>query len=217
MHTLSLHDALPILGGMDAVLSKGVDAFETGDYRWSAELFNQAVFAAPDNQSAKDWLAASYEQLGFQAESGAWRSYYLTAASELRNGVPDAGAPNLGNADFLKAVPTLDLFDALASRYNPQKLAREPFSIVFDFTDTSEVITVEIGTDVVVPRAADTDAAVARLTLSRTDFNSLILREIGVPDLMAAGRLTISGEAAAAGAFLMTLDTPDFWFPVVTP
>ena len=131
--------------------------------------------------------------------------------------MPDAGAPNLGNADFLKAVPTLDLFDALASRYNPQKLAREPFSIVFDFTDTSEVITVEIGTDVVVPRAADTDAAVARLTLSRTDFNSLILREIGVPDLMAAGRLTISGEAAAAGAFLMTLDTPDFWFPVVTP
>ena len=205
------------MGGMDAVLSKGVDAFETGDYRWSAELFNQAVFAAPDNQSAKDWLAASYEQLGFQAESGAWRSYYLTAASELRNGVPDAGAPNLGNADFLKAVPTLDLFDALASRYNPQKLAREPFSIVFDFTDTSEVITVEIGTDVVVPRAADTDAAVARLTLSRTDFNSLILREIGVPDLMAAERLTISGEAAAAGAFLMTLDTPDFWFPVVTP
>ena len=131
------------MGGLDAVLSRGAEAFEDGDYRWAAELFNQAVFAVPESQPAKDWLAGAYEQLGFQAESGAWRSYYLTAASELRNGVPDAGAPNLGNADFLKAVPTLDLFDALASRYNPEKLAIDPFSLVFAFTDTGEVVTVE--------------------------------------------------------------------------
>ncbi|WP_084396753.1 alkyl/aryl-sulfatase, partial [Henriciella aquimarina] len=206
------------MGGLEATLARGVEAFEAGDYRWAAELFNQAVFAAPESEDAKTWLAAAYEQLGFQAESGAWRSYYLTAASELRNGVPDAGAPNLGNADFLKAVPSLDLFDALASRYNPEKLSREPFTLLFAFTDTGETISVHVGRDVVVPRLADEGTgSAAQLTLTRADFNRLILRETGVPGLMQAGALTIEGDGSAAGAFLGALDQPDFWFPVVTP
>ncbi|WP_300380905.1 alkyl sulfatase dimerization domain-containing protein [Henriciella sp.] len=207
------------MGGLEAVLRRGAAAYEGGDYRWAAELFNHAVFAAPESQPAKDWLAAAYEQMGFQAESGAWRSYYLTAAAELRDGLPETGAPNLGNADFLAAVPTLDLFDALASRYNPDKLSREPFSLVFDFTDTGETVHVAVGRDVVVPRLSGAGAgeAAAKLTLSRADFNRLILREAGVPQLIGSGALTIEGEAAAAGAFLGALDQPDFWFPVVTP
>ena len=33
------------MGGLDAVLARGADAYEQGDYRWAAELFNKAVFA----------------------------------------------------------------------------------------------------------------------------------------------------------------------------
>jgi len=204
------------MGGLDAIIDRGVQAFESGDYRWAAELLNHAVFAEPGSQAAKDWLAAAYEQLGFQAESGAWRSYYLTAASELRNGMPDAGAPNLGNADFLKAVPTIDLFDALASRYNPDKLAMDPFTVVFDFTDTGETVTVDIGRDVIVPRLTDGEGA-ARLTLTRADFNRLILRETSAQALMESEAMRLDGNMAAPAAFLGALDQPDFWFPVVTP
>ncbi|MEQ8559120.1 MAG: alkyl sulfatase dimerization domain-containing protein [Henriciella sp.] len=204
------------MGGLDAIMDRGVQAFESGDYRWAAELLNHAVFAEPGSQAAKDWLAAAYEQLGFQAESGAWRSYYLTAASELRNGMPDAGAPNLGNADFLKAVPTIDLFDALASRYNPDKLAMDPFTVVFDFTDTGETVTVDIGRDVIVPRLTDGEGA-ARLTLTRADFNRLILRETSAQALMESEAMRLEGNMAAPAAFLGALDQPDFWFPVVTP
>ena len=206
------------MGGLDAVLSLGVTAYEAGDYRWAAELFNTAVFARGDSEPAKDWLAATYEQMGFQAESGSWRSYFLTAASELRNGVPDAGAPNLGNADFLAAVPTLDLFDALASRYNPGKLSRDPFAVVFDFADTGETLRVEVGRDVIVPRAVeDAGDSAATLGMTRADFNRLILRETDVPALMQSGALVVEGEGAAAAAFLGALDQPEFWFPVVTP
>ncbi len=206
------------MGGLDAVLERGVEAYEAGDYRWAAELFNTAVFAGPDSQPAKDWLAAAYEQMGFQAESGSWRSYFLTAASELRNGLPSAGAPNLGNADFLAAVPSLELFDALASRYNPDKLSRDPFAVAFRFTDSDELIRVEVGRDVIVPRAVEAAGEVAAtLTMTRADFNRLILREAGVPQLMQSGALSIEGEGAAAAAFLGALDQPDFWFPVVTP
>lgn len=61
------------VGGEDAALAIGQEAFDEGDYRWAAEVLNYAVFANPENQAARDWLAASYEQMGFQAESGAWR------------------------------------------------------------------------------------------------------------------------------------------------
>lgn len=213
------------MGGIDETLNRGIAAFGEGDYRWAAEVFNHAVFAEPENDTAKGWLASAYEQLGFQAESGAWRSYYLTAASELRNGLPAAGAPNLGNADFLRAVPSLDLFDALASRYDPGKLSREPFALAFEFTDTGERVRLEVGRDVVVPRLATGGAtgadgaeeAAATLTLTRADFDRLILREANFPALSGAGRLAIEGDPSAAGAFLAALDTPDFWFPVVTP
>ena len=204
------------MGGLEAVIERGSEAFGSGDYRWAAELFNQAVFAAPENTAAKDWLAAAYEQLGFQAESGAWRSYYLTAAAELRGGLPETGAPNLGNADFLKAVPTIDLFDALASRYNPEKLSVDPFTIVFDFTDTGETVTVDVGRDVVVPRMGDGEGA-ATLSLTRADFNRLILGQTNARALIESEALSLDGAMTAPAAFLGALDQPDFWFPVVTP
>ena len=46
------------------------------------------MFAQPDNQAARELLAKTYDQLGYQAESGPWRDVYLTGAYELRNGPP---------------------------------------------------------------------------------------------------------------------------------
>ncbi|MEL7113636.1 MAG: alkyl sulfatase dimerization domain-containing protein, partial [Pseudomonadota bacterium] len=127
-HEASATRYVEAMGGTAAVLELGQEAFSSGDYRWAAEVFNHVVFADPDNQEARDWLSATYEQLGFQSESGAWRSYYLTGAAELRRGLPNVGDPRLGNPDFLKAIPSLDLFDALAARFNPAKMDRDPYA-----------------------------------------------------------------------------------------
>ena len=58
-----------------------------GDYRWVAEVVNHVVFAEPDNGEARELQADALEQLGYQAESGPWRAFYLTGALELRQGV----------------------------------------------------------------------------------------------------------------------------------
>jgi len=205
------------MGGAGAVIERGQAAFGAGDYRWAAELFNHVVFAEPENTAARDWLAASYEQIGFQAESGAWRSYFLTGAAELRRGLPDVGAPNLGNADFLAAVPSLDLFDALAARYNPGLMEREPYAVQFDFTDTGETVSLLVGEAVIGPRAGPTDAPAATVTLTRADFNRLILREVGAPRLVMGGRMSIDGQNSAVSDLFDSLETPDFWFNVVEP
>ncbi|MEO0753192.1 MAG: alkyl sulfatase dimerization domain-containing protein [Pseudomonadota bacterium] len=205
------------MGGADAVLELGKSAFADGDYRWAAELFNKMVFAEASDTSARDWLAASYEQMGFQAESGAWRSYFLTAAAELRRGLPDVGDPNLANADFLKAVPTLALFDALAARYDPARMERDPFTVGFSFTDTGEAVTLEVGRSVIVPRAGDAVDPAALVEMTRADFNRLVLGEVGAPRLVLTRRMRIDGENSALSAVFDSLETPNFWFNIVEP
>ncbi|MDO4175018.1 MAG: alkyl sulfatase dimerization domain-containing protein [Eubacteriales bacterium] len=77
------------LGDTDAVLEMARDDFDKGEYQWVAEITNTIVYAQPDNQDARYLCADALEQLGYQAESGAWRNAYLTAAYELRYGTDD--------------------------------------------------------------------------------------------------------------------------------
>lgn len=77
-----------LAGGSDALLEKAQAAYDRGEYRWVAELTNHLVFAEPDNVEAKALQADTLEQLGYQAETAGWRNAYLSAAYELRNGVP---------------------------------------------------------------------------------------------------------------------------------
>lgn len=216
-HEVTAARYVEAMGGAEAVLEIGQTAFATGDYRWAAEVFNHAVFADPENQDAKDWLSATYEQLGFQAESGAWRSYYLTGAAELRRGLPNLGNPQLGNADFLKAVPSLDLFDSLAARFNPAKLDRDPFSVVFEFPDTGETVTLLVEKSVIVPRDGGLEEPTARVTIDRRDFDRLILGEARPLGLVTSGKMKIGGRRGAVSALFDALDQPDFWFNTVTP
>ncbi len=75
------------MGGADAVLARARADFEKGEYRWVAQVVNDVVFADPDNAAARELQADTLEQLGYQAENGTWRNFYLSAAKELRDGV----------------------------------------------------------------------------------------------------------------------------------
>ena len=207
-----------LAGGEDAALAAGAEAFNAGDYRWAAEVFNAVVFANPENKMGRDWLASTYEQMGFQAESGAWRDYYLTGAAELRRGLPKDQAIRLGNPDFLKGVPTVELFNALAVRYSPEKLSRDPFTLNFVFPDTQEALMLDVGRSTAFPRpGAASGSAAATLTISRAAFNDLILQARSFQDIAAAGEATVEGDPSALLAWFTTLDSPPFWFNVVEP
>src|SRR5262249_17890509 len=65
------------MGGADAVMKKARSDFDKGQYRWVAMAVKHVVFADANNKEAKELLADAYEQMGYQAESGPWRSIYL--------------------------------------------------------------------------------------------------------------------------------------------
>ena len=110
------------MGGADKALAVGEEAFAKGEYRWAATVFNHVVFADTNNDTAKKWLASTYEQLGFQTEAGTWRSIYLSGAKELREGNDRGTDIGTSNAKVLNSIPAVDLFDALAARFNPAKM-----------------------------------------------------------------------------------------------
>ena len=220
------YDALPkvdearrwvdALGGVDAALAQGRSAFDSGDYRWAARLLQMLVFAEPANAEAKQWLAATYEQLGFQAEAGTWRNIYLSAAQDLRD-PPDRTALSTTSAALLAAIPTIDLFDSLAARFNPAKMAGAEAVLQFAFPDIAESITVDLRQSVMFPRAGTADAPTATLTIARSDFNRLLAREVGVQDLIASGAAGIEGNPMALLALFQALDQPDPLFEIVEP
>ncbi|MFC6198324.1 alkyl/aryl-sulfatase [Ponticaulis profundi] len=205
------------MGGIDAVIAEGIEAFEAGDYRWSAEVLNHAVFAAPDNKLAREWLSATYEQLGFQAESGTWRSYFLTAAREVLNGPPGQGSISR-NASYFASLPTARLLDLLAVQYAPERMSREPYDLNIVFTDTEEMATIQVGKATAFPRTGvQSDEAAATMTTTKKAFVTLFSGSATVPDLIASGDASVSGDEAAFNAYIETLDGPEFWFNIVEP
>ena len=102
--------AVEYMGGADAVLARARADFEKGEYRWVAQAVNYVVFADPDNAAARELQADTLEQLGYQAENGTWRNFYLSAARELRDGVvvmptPSTRLAGRGAGDVGRDVP----------------------------------------------------------------------------------------------------------------
>lgn len=205
------------MGGEDAVLQKAQSDFDKGEYRWVAEALKQVVFANPDSEKGKALLADTYEQLGYQAESGPWRSEYLQGAFELRNGVPSTGGVVTASPDVIKNMPPTMLFDYLSVRINPEKAAGKTFSINIDFTDLKEKYTLSMENSVLNYTSKVADKADASLTLSKSTLDDIQLGNITLEKAIADGDVKVDGDSQVFQDFVGMLDKFDFWFNIVTP
>ena len=205
------------MGGATKALTVGEQAFASGDYRWAATLFNHIVFANPANEAAKKWLASTYEQLGFQAEAGTWRNIYLSGAMELRQGNDKGQSVATTNVRILNNIPAIDLFDAMAARFNPTKMGQANGIIQFTFPDRGEAVSVDLGKSVMFPRNGTHDLSAAQVTISRTDFTRLLMQEATAQQLMASGNMQVQGNAILMVAMFGALDPVDPQFNIVIP
>jgi len=208
------------IGGADAVLKIAQTAYDEGDYRWVAELVNHLVFAEPGIDAARALQANALEQMGYQAESGPWRSFYLTAAQELRNprapAAPDA--PRTAGQETVRGLPTSELLDSLSVRLNGLKAGAKTITLNLNMTDTNETYLVTL-TNGVLHHEQDKTAsnADASISLPRLVLAALALKEKSVSEVVADGTTKIEGNADALADLLDLLDTFDFWFEIVMP
>jgi len=132
------------LGDVDAALEMARDDFDKGEYQWVAEFTNALVFADPENKDARYLCADALEQLGYQAESGAWRNAYLTAAYELRHGTGDYPDGSTGVTATALGMSTETMIDYLAICLDAKKMEDQNLVINLEVTDEDAKYLVKI-------------------------------------------------------------------------
>lgn len=205
------------MGGADNVLRQAQVSFEQGDYRWVAEVVNHVVFADGNNVAAKQLLADTYEQLGYQAESGPWRNFYLTGASELRQGVTELPVPNTASPDTIKAMPIDMFFDFLGVRLNGDRAAGKTIEINMELTDTKEKYVVGVENSA-IHYSKDKTAPSADVSISTTReaLNDVMLGTSTMEKQVVEGKAKLTGDPKKLSEFVGLLDNFEFWFPIVT-
>lgn len=199
------------MGGVQSVIAKAREYLEAGDARFVAQLLKHAVFAEPGNSEAKELLATAYERLGFEAECGPWRNFYLTGAQELRgNAAPDSQPLELRGVGTGLTVD--QVFDSLAIRVNgPQAAMDEGFSIAWDIADLGERHRMTLSNGALshsrVPSGTDAGLSV-RLTKQQ------LLEFAGGAKVPPT---STSGDPGILDRLRTLLDVPDPGFAIVTP
>jgi len=207
-----------LAGGPDILLQQAHEAFDRADYRWVAELLNHLVFAQPGNGAARELLAATYDQLGYQSESGPWRDVYLTAAFELRHGTPETGINVAAMEDILLRTPVSKFLESMASRLNGPDAEGVILKLNITFTDRGESYLLDLSNSVLHHRPAEPETeADATLNLTHGMFVKMLTGQAGLKDLLLSDELEIEGSTLDLMKFFSPLDKPQGSFPVVTP
>ncbi len=206
------------MGGADAIMQKAKADYAQGNYRWVAQVTNKIVFADPANKAARSLEADALEQLGYQAESGPWRNFYLTGAQELRNGVVKGATPNTASPDTVKAMSPEMFFDYLAVHINGEKAAHAKAVFNVDLGSDGGKYKLELENGVLNHsanvQASDADASIV---LNRATLNKIILKEETLKQAEAQGDVRITGNHAKLDELLSYMDKFEFWFNMVTP
>ena len=199
------------MGGARQVREKAGAYAAEGDLRFAATLLNHAVFADPEDQAARDQLAGVYERLGFGAENGPWRNFYLQGAAELRDGVPEAARRGGGDRGALASAMTVEqVFEAMAVRINGPRAWDERFTIDWHFTDLGCDHRIRVSNGVLVRTRPGREPADLTVTTDRAGLLALL-----------GGRHTAAlrsqGRTDLLERLLQLLDGPARGFPIVTP
>ncbi len=198
---LSPSDSAPLyvemMGGSAAIISRGQALHERGEYRLAMEILNKLVYAEPQNQAAKDLLAAVFEQLGYQYESASMRNVFLSSAQELRNGAPAVAAARGASPSLARAMTTTQWWDAMATRVDSQLADSLNFSINFISPDTEQSFVIEMsgGTLSNIEGYVADDADVT-ISMNRSDLETVIMGQATLASQLQAGVGTVTGNQA---------------------
>ena len=203
------------LGDPDKVLEMARADYAKGEYQWVAQITNTLVFADPANQEARYLCADALEQLGYQAESGAWRNVYLVAAFELRNGTgnyPQTG--RIGVGATAQGMDAQTMLDYLGIMLDAEKLADQSFTVNLKLTDGDDYL-LKMHHGVLLYYKGVSDAN-ADLTLSTTRVGILALAN-GDSENIAALVTLESGDEALFTALCESTAAPELYFNIIEP
>jgi len=205
-----------MMGGAEPILIKGRELYEEGRYREAQEIVDKLVHFEPDNVEAKGLLADIFEQIGYQQESSSVRNSFLSAAFELRSGIPQGVPPSTSSPDVLRTLTTEMFFDYLAIRLDSSQVEDVEFVANVEHPDTGEKIVLELSNGTLTTQvgfvASDPTFMV---TINRADFEGVIVGTSTLNELIAAGKGSVDGDASGLHALFGALVDFELLFAMV--
>ena len=205
------------MGGAGEVVRKARGSYAAGDFRWTATVLNYVIFADPDNTEARALQADTLEQLGYGAENGTWRNFFLMGALELRDGA--VGTPTTVNAPDIAAALTVDqLFDSVALNIDGPRAWDTALTIDWNFSD-GETHRCALSNGVLVHHPVDpgADGADAVFTMTKPQLLQLLGGTLDLTEQLTSGAITVDGDPTVLATLAGLLDKPDPDFAMVTP
>ena len=203
------------MGGIDAVVAKARQDFERGDCRWVVHILDQVIWVEPGNMEARELAAKAHTQLGYANENATWRNAYLSAAQELRQGLPAGGKNHRVLRDVLKGMDLVLLLNSMSIRLNGPKAAGSSYAINWIVTDTNETCHSALTNAVLINRDGADPGAKATVELTHDLLCRIALGEAGFKS-MREEKVRISGKEQAVRDLLDMLDDFPPWFPIAT-
>ncbi|MFZ0325048.1 MAG: alkyl sulfatase dimerization domain-containing protein [Actinomycetes bacterium] len=205
------------MGGLDAATAVAQQAFDDGDYRWTAQVLDHVLFADETHAAARSLQADTFEQLGFGSENGTWRSAYLAGAKELRHGT--FGTPaTAASVDLIGALTVSQVFDSVAIRIDGPRAWHERLTLSWVITDDETTYVTELRNGALNHRTVDAPLqGTTTFTLPRLALIGLMT---GTLDLGAAVKdavVVVDGEVAEMQRLVGLLAPVDPDFAIVTP
>jgi alkyl sulfatase BDS1-like metallo-beta-lactamase superfamily hydrolase len=201
------------MGGIDRVVELAKTAFDSGDFRWAATLLDHAIFTASDHAAARALYADVLEQLAYGAENATWRNFFMSGATELRDGNFGTAAQTTSPSMLTQLTPD-QIFDSLAIAVNGPRSWDLDLAFDFLFADSGANYRLTLRNGVLVYREVPPDHASASVTVTLASKVRLLQAAFG--DLSAPG-LELSGDKSALQSLLGALDRPNPDFNIVTP
>ena len=206
-----------LAGGSARLVAAAQTAFDAGDFRWAAELLKHAVYANPQDKAATELMARSFEQMGYMAESAAWRNVYLTGALEARNGAPKAGYSPTLLLDMLQQTPIERFLDRMAASIDGPKADGLHLVVNLNFSDLGENHVLRLDNAVMHHRKVPRDPnANATLTLTKPFFLQMMTGAAGAKDLLLSDQTRIEGSVIDLGRFFALIEKAPGNFSIVT-
>ena len=201
------------IGGMDRVVETARKAFQDGDFRWAATLLDHAIFTDKSHAAARELYADTLEQLAYGSENGVWRNFFLSGATELREG--NFGTPTQAASPSIMAQLTPEqLFDIFAINLNGPLAWDLDVAVDITFLDTATNYRVTVRNGVLVHRRRAADESTAQATI--TFANTLRLLALSAGDTDSPG-FEVTGDVNAMPSVLAVVDRPDPAFNIVEP
>ena len=141
--------------------------------------------------------------MGYQAESGPWRNFYLTGAKELRDGVKILPTPNTASPDTVRAMGLDTFFDFLGVRLNGNKAEGKSIALNFHFTDAGDKYALAVENAALhYSGGRQHKDPNASLSLTRAALNDIILGAATLDEQITSGEVRVTGARTAVDEFV---------------